>query len=191
MTIVRTALLTMLLATGGMVAGCSGDDDSGFEPTGEVTTSDPGTSDSDATVVRVDTGKWSNDVMVPTLVEYLEARQASMRERRIVPDMVETATFQWIQRQRAVIADAQQRDWTVPAAARMRIVGIESGDSDAVVQVCMWGPSVDFVDAETGEPVRAQKRQWYPFDVKMVMAGDRWYVAAAAEGAFGCEVDDG
>jgi|GEM_PF-3211441 hypothetical protein len=190
MTVMRTALLAMLLAVGGAVAGCSGDDD-GFEPAGEVSSTDTGSSEPTATVVRVDTGRWSDDVMVPTLVDYLEARQASMRERRIVPDLVETATFQWIQRQRAVIADAKQRDWTVPARAKMRIVGIESGGSDAIVQVCMWGPSVDFVDVETGAPVNAPKRQWYPFDVKMVLAGDRWYVAAAAEGAFGCEVDDG
>jgi len=180
-----------VLAATAVLAGCGGDgDDGSFVPRGSVTAAPPADSDPD-TDVRVDTGRWADDAMVPTLVEYLEARQASMRERRIVPDMVATATFQWIQQQRLVISDAEDRGWTVPAEAWMRIVGVEPGNSDAVVRVCMWGPSVDFVDVETGEPVRSHLRQWYPFDVKMVLAGSHWYVSAAAEGAFACEVDEG
>jgi hypothetical protein len=179
----------------GISAGCSsGGDDSGFSPRGSVDSSTSDSSDAEEiedTVVRVDTGRWSNNAMIPTLVEYLEARQTSMRERRIVTDMVETATFQWIQQQRLVISDAEDRGWTVPAEARMRVVGVEPGDSDAVVRLCMWGPSVDFIQAKTGEPVGSQMRQWYPFDVKMVLARDRWYVSAAAEAAFACEVDEG
>lgn len=189
---ITRACVAAVFACAAVVTGCAGDaDDSTFEPRGEVDSSPAGNSGGEGTVVRVDTGEWSSDVMVPTLVEYLEARQASMRERRIVPAMVETATFQWVQQQRSVIAKAQKRGWTVPAKARMRVVGLDSGSNDAIVRVCMWGPSVDFVDAETGEPVQPRKRQWYPFDVKMVMAGERWYVAAAAEGEFGCEVDEG
>jgi hypothetical protein len=187
-----TAMVAVVLL--GVAAGCSGDDDGGFEPRGSVdssTSDDSDAGDVEDTVVRVDTGRWSNDVMIPTLVDYLEARQTSMRERRIVPDMVETATFQWIQQQRLVIADAEDRGWTVPAEARMRVVGVEPGNSDAVVRVCMWGPSVDFVQVESGEPVESQMRQWYPFDVKMVQARARWYVSAAAEAAFACEVDEG
>ena len=180
------AVAIVLLAV--VAAGCSDDADSSFVPHGEVGPGNPETVD---TVVDIETGRWRNDAMIPTLVEYLEARQSSMRERRIVPDMVETATFQWIQQQRLVIADAEDRGWTVPAEARMRVVGVEAGNADAVVRVCMWGPSVDFVDAKSGEPVRSQQRQWYPFDVKMVLAGDRWYVSAAAEGAFACEVGKG
>jgi len=186
----RTALVAMLLA-GGLATACSDNDDGSFEPTGSVDSPSDGNSTADDTVVRVDTGEWGNDVMVPTLVEYLEARQTSLRERRITPEMVETATFQWIQQQRAVIANAKERDWTIPAQARVRVVGVESDVPDAVVHVCMWGPSVDFVDAKTGKPVEPEVRQWYPFDVKMVMVDDRWYVAAAAEGEFGCEVEEG
>jgi hypothetical protein len=184
------AVAIVLLAV--VATGCSGDDeDSSFVPRGEVGSPTPGNPEIVDTVVNVETGRWGHDAMIPTLVEYLEARQSSMRERRIVPDLVETATFQWIQQQRLVIADAEDRGWTVPAAARMRVVGVEPGNADAVVRVCMWGPSVDFIDAKSGEPVRSQQRQWYPFDVKMVLAGDRWYVSAAAEGAFACEVDEG
>lgn len=190
MSITRVGVIAVL-SCAGVLAGCSDDDESSFEPQGEVESSASGNSDPEGTVVHVDTGEWSNDVMVPTLVEYLEARQASMRERRIVPDLVETATFQWVQQQRAVIADAKQRGWTVPAEAEMQVVGVESAGLDAVVQVCMWGPSVDFIDAKTGQSVRPEKRQWYPFDVKMVMAGERWYVSAAAQGDFACEVDEG
>jgi hypothetical protein len=186
-----TALAAMLLCASAVATACSGGDDDSFEPTGSVGSSSGPDSGADETVVRVDTGQWGNDAMMPTLVEYLDARQTSMRERRITPAMVETATFQWIQQQRAVIADAEQRGWTVPAQARMRIAGVESDGADAVVRVCMWAPSVDFVDAKTGKPVEPEVRQWYPFDVKMVLADDRWYVAAAAEGDFGCEVDDG
>jgi hypothetical protein len=186
------AICAAVLAATAVLAGCGGGgDDSSFVPRGSVTAATPEDSDTQDTGVRVDTGRWADDAMVPTLVEYLEARQASMRERRIVPDMVATATFQWVQQQRLVISDAEDRGWTVPAEARMRIVGVEPGNSDAVVRVCMWGPSVDFVDAETGEPVRSHLRQWYPFDVKMVLAGSHWYVSAAAEGAFACEVDEG
>lgn len=186
------AICASVLAATAALAGCGGGgDDSSFVPRGSVTAATPGGSDAQETDVRVDTGRWADDAMVPTLVEYLEARQASMRERRIVPDMVATATFQWIQQQRLVISDAEDRGWTVPAEARMRIAGVKLGNSDAVVRVCMWGPSVDFVDAETGEPVRSHLRQWYPFDVKMVLAGSHWYVSAAAEGAFACEVDEG
>jgi len=185
------AICAAVLVVGSAAVGCGGGgDDSSFVPRGSVTASTTGDS-ADDTVVRVDTGRWADDAMMPTLVEYLEARQASMRERRIVPDMVATATFQWIQQQRLVISDAEDRGWTVPAEARMRIVGVEPGNSDAVVRVCMWGPSVDFVDTETGEPVRSHLRQWYPFDVKMVLADSHWYVSAAAEGAFACEVDEG
>jgi hypothetical protein len=194
MPIPRAAGMVAIALLGIVAAGCSGDDDSGFEPRGSVDSSTSDGSeveDAEDTVVRVDTGRWSNDAMIPTLVEYLEARQTSMRERRIVPDMVETATFQWIQQQRLVISDAEDRGWTVPAEARMRVVGVEPGNSDAVVRVCMWGPSVDFIEAETDEPVRSQMRQWYPFDVRMVLARDRWYVSAAAEAAFACEVDEG
>jgi hypothetical protein len=189
MRIGRTALVAMLLASG-LATACSDSDDGSFEPTGSVGSSDA-TANTDDTVVRVDTGKWGNDVMVPTLVEYLDARQTSMRERRITPEMVETATFQWIQQQRAVIADAKERGWTVPAEAKMRVVGVDEDGPDAVVRVCMWAPSVDFIDANTGKSVDPEMRQWYPFDVRMVMVDDRWYVAAAAEGEFGCEVDNG
>ena len=185
------AICAVVLAVGAVMAGCSGEDEGTFQPRGSVASQTPGDSESEDTVVRVDTGRWAEDAMVPTLVEYLEARQASMRERRIVPDLVETATFQWIQQQRLVISDAEHLGWTVPAEARMRIVGVEPGNSDAIVRVCMWGPSVDFVDAETGEPVRSQMRQWYSFAVKMVLARSHWYVSAAAEGAFACEVDEG
>jgi hypothetical protein len=189
----RTVIvLCAALAIGGvMSSGCSDDEDASFEPRGEVESSDAGTSTGGETVVEVDTGRWSDEPMVPTLVKYLEARQASMRERRIVPDMVGTATFQWVQQQRAVIADAEQRGWTVPAQAEMRIVGVRTGVSDTTVQLCMWGPSVDFIDRRSGEPVRPGERQWYPFDVKMVQAEDRWFVSAAAEGEFVCEVGEG
>lgn len=186
------AICAAVLAAAAVLCGCSGGgDDGGFVPRGSVTAATSGDADAEDTDVRVDTGRWADDAMMPTLVAYLQARQASMRERRIVPDMVATATFQWIQQQRLVISDAEDRGWTVPAEARMRIVGVEPGNSDAVVRVCMWGPSVDFVDAKTGEPVRSHSRQWYPFDVKMVLAGSHWYVSAAAEGAFACEVDEG
>ena len=189
MSITRVGVIAVL-SLAGVLAGCSDDDESSFEPWGEFESSS-GSSDPEGAVVHVDTGEWSNDAMVPTLVDYLEARQASMRERRITPDLVGTATFQWIQQQRAVIADAKRRGWTVPDEARMQIVGVDADGAEAVVQVCMWGPSVDFVEVETGQSVRPEKRQWYPFDVKMVMAGERWYVAAAAQGDFACEVDEG
>jgi hypothetical protein len=189
MRIGRSASAAVLLV--GLATACSGNDDASFEPTGSVDSSPDPTSSTGDTVVRVDTGEWGNDVMVPTLVEYLDARQTSMRERRITPEMVETATFQWIQQQRAVIADAKDRGWTVPAEAKMRVVGVDQDVPDAVVRVCMWGPSVDFIDANTRKSVNPQMRQWYPFDVRMVMVDDRWYVAAAAEGEFGCEVDKG
>jgi hypothetical protein len=186
----RTALVALLVA-GGLATACSDDDDGTLEPTGSVDSSPYASSNSDDTVVRVDPGEWGNDAMVPTLVDYLDARQTSMRERRITPEMVGTATFQWIQQQRAVIADAKKRGWTVPAEARVRVVGVDEDGPDAMVHVCMWAPSVDFVDAKTGKPVEPGVRQWYPFDVKMVLVDDRWYVAAAAEGEFGCEVDKG
>lgn len=183
--------LAGLLAAGTMVVACSAGTGGSFESVGSAGPGPSDTLSSGSTVVRVDTGRWGELMMMPTLVEYLRARQASMRERRIVPDMVETATFQWIQRQRAVIADANRRGWTVPARARVRIVGVRPNGADAVVRVCMWGPSVDFVDTETGESVQPEVRQWYPFDVRMVQVGDRWYVSAAAEGQFGCEVGEG
>jgi hypothetical protein len=179
------------LLAGALLTSCSGDDESDFEPSGSVDPDLAGNLADDDTVVRVDTGRWSDDVMVPTLVEYLEARQTSMRERRIVPEMIGTATFDWVQQQRSVIADAKERGWTVPKQARMRVVGIDTAAGDAMVQVCMWGPSVDFIEVKTGEPVNQEMRQWYPFDVKMVLADDRWYVAAAAEGDFRCEAGEG
>ena len=190
MRLARVGVIALLASTG-VLAGCSGDDESSFEPKGEIGSAETGGSGPERTVVHVDTGKWSDAVMVPTLVDYLEARQESMRERRITPAMVETATFQWIQRQRAVIADAKERGWTVPDEARMRIVGVRDRGADAIVRLCMWGPSVDFIEVDTGRPVRPEKRQWYPFDVKMVQAGEHWYVSAAAQGKFSCEVDEG
>lgn len=183
-------LCVAALAWGGVA--CSGDDgESSFEPRGQVESSDAGNSTTAETVVRVDTGRWGDEPMMPTLLDYLEARQASMRERRIVPEMVSSATYQWVQQQRAVIADAEDRGWTVPARAEMRIVGVRPGPSDTTVRLCMWGPSVDFIDRRSGEPIRSGERQWHPFDVKMVQVEDRWFVSAAAEGEFPCEVDEG
>jgi len=52
---------------------------------------------------------------------------------------------------------------------------------------CHWSPSVDFVDAATGRPIRNSPAQWHPFDVKMVQVTDRWLVAGVARGDFTCE----
>jgi len=140
-----------------------------------------------AAAVNVDTGRWASEAPIPTLTDYLQARQESMRVHAATADLVTTSTFQWLQQQRQVIAVAEEQGWTVPPAATMRVERAVVGGVDAVIGLCLWGPSVDFVDQSTGEPVRRSTPQWHPFDVKMVLAGNRWLVAGAARGAFRCE----
>ena len=140
-----------------------------------------------ATTVDVDAGRWADEAPMPTLMSYLQARQASMRDHAATVDLVTTSTFQWLQQQRQVIAVAQERGWTVPPAATMTVERVVVRGLDAIIRLCLWGPSVDFVDESTGEPVRSMTPRWHPFDVKMVLAGDRWLVAGAAQGAFRCE----
>lgn len=140
-----------------------------------------------ATTVDVRAGAFVDEPMISTLVRYLDERQTSMREHGATAGLVSTSTYQWLQQQRGVIATADQRGWTVPAAATMIVHSVTGGSPDALVGLCLWGPSVDFIDARTLEPVRRTPAQWYPFDVKMVFTGDRWLVAGAAQGEFRCE----
>lgn len=136
--------------------------------------------------VDVDAGEFADDVAVTTLVAYLRARQASMRAHRITAAMVRTSTYQWLQQQRQEMVDAVQHGWTVPARGRMAIQGVRTDGPSTWVRLCAWGPSVDYVHESTGEPVREQPARWYPFNVKMVFAGDNWLVGGAARGGFSC-----
>jgi len=138
-------------------------------------------------LVHVDAGRWADEAPMSSLIDYLQARHASMRDHAPTAELVSTSTFQWLQQQRQVIAVADQRGWTVPAAATVAVQRADVGGVDAVISLCLWGPSVDFVDESTGEPVRSTPAQWHPFDVKMVLASDRWLVAGAAQGGFRCE----
>lgn len=136
--------------------------------------------------VEVDAGAFADDAAVATLVDYLHARQASMRAHRITAQMVRTSTYQWLQQQRGEMVDAVHHGWTVPARGLIAVQGVQSDGPSAWIRLCAWGPSVDYIDESTGAPVREQPAQWYPFDVKMVFAGDTWRVAGAARGGFTC-----
>jgi len=180
-----TALLSLTLVSG----GCSDEPlpVNAGDPPPTVAVADGTEQAAPTAAVNVDTGRWASEAPIPTLTDYLQARQASMRAHAATADLVTTSTFQWLQQQRQVIAVAEEQGWTVPPAATMRVERAVVGGVDAVIGLCLWGPSVDFVDQSTGEPVRRMTPQWHPFDVKMVLAGDRWLVAGAARGAFRCE----
>ena len=182
------------VAAGLAVASCTAQNSSpaahseGSAP-GPPTTTAHGDPPSTGTVVNVQAGRFTDEAMMPTLLDYLQARQESMRQHAATADLVATSTYQWLQQQRVAIATAQQRGWTVPQTATVTVQRVESGSVNAVVGVCLWAPSVDFVDERTGHPVRRTPVQWYPFDVKMVRTSDRWLVAEVARGNFGCKKD--
>jgi len=174
------------------ISGCSDDTASTKPEVGTVSRTPTQHADNDraeVTTVEVDTAGFGDEAMIPTLLDYLQARQQSMREHAATADLVATSTYQWLQQQRVAIATAQQRGWSVPATAKITVESVREGSIDAVVQLCLWGQSVDFVNSETGRPVRGSPAQWYPFDVKMVQTTDRWLVAGVAGGDFRCEQD--
>ena len=109
-----------------------------------------------------------------------------MREHRISAQMVRTSTYQWLQQQRHEMVEAVRNGWTVPHRAVMTIRDVQNDGPTSWIQLCTWGPSMDYIDETSGEPVRARPARWYPFDVKMVFTGDRWLVAGAAQGEFPC-----
>ena len=185
----RIGLATALLSGALVSGGCSDEPPAvnADDPEPTATLKRPAEQAAPPTIVDIDAGRWAGEAPMPTLVDYLQARQASMRAHAATADLVTTSTFQWLQQQRQVIAVAEERGWTVPPAATMTVERAVVGGVDAVIRLCLWGPSVDFVDQSTGEPVRRATPQWHPFDVKMVLAGDRWLVAGAAQGAFRCE----
>ena len=190
----RSRLLAAALAGVALLTGaCSGSSAGTGSPlpASETTPTTSGGASEGAptrhTTVSVDLGRWRDDAVVTTVVRYLQARQSSMRTHRISPEMVRTSSYQWLQQQRREMVEALEQGWTVPARAVMAVHDVRAAASDAVVRICLWGPSVDYLVEATGEPVRARRSRWYPFDVRLVFAGDRWLVAGAAQGEFGCK----
>lgn len=138
--------------------------------------------------VRVDleAGEIADDPRIRALERYVVARQQSLRSGAVTESLTAVATLPWLNQQQDTIEDARKRGWTVPAEPVVTVPSLQAEGPDALLQTCLWEPSVAFVDRTSGEPVEPTEQGWTSVDVRMVQVEGRWLVDGAALASHAC-----
>lgn len=136
--------------------------------------------------VELRAGSLASDPRVRVVERYVAARQTSLRERGLTDPMARLATFTWLNHERDTIDEAARRGWTVPAGPVVAVTDVSATGPDAVVQTCLWEPSVAFVERRTQRPAQPTPEEWTPMDVKMVEVDGHWMVDRAALANHAC-----
>jgi len=192
------ALAPVVLALGLVAAGCSNDQGASdpldlAEPPTEPMVSDPDqgptqrTAPTDITGLDLDLGHWADDERSRTLERYLAAVGQTVRDKATSPLFLDSTSAQQMDDRRALAAQAKDLGATVADTTLAHLSGLEDRGTTTVAQVCLWAPSVAFVDERTGEPLRPTPRRWTPRSVTMTFVQQQWWVVDEARGRFACD----
>lgn len=194
----RVAVPT-LLALGLVSAGCSEDpatseplDPAERTPTSQPTVPESGQSSSEPPSAALngldlDLGEWADDERSRSLQRYLAAVGQTVREKVTSPLFFDSTSAQQMNDRRALAARAKDQGATVADTTRAYLADVEDRGDTVVAQVCVWGPSVAFVDERTGKPLESTPRQWTPQSVTMTLVQQQWWVTHEARGRFACD----
>ncbi len=137
--------------------------------------------------VALDRGGARAGAQLDVLEDYLVARQTSVRAGEVTRGLVDTATSRWVAEQVGVVRLAERRGWSVSENVQAEVRSVRVVGPDALVGLCLWTPSADFVRRSDGRPARPGPEAWTPFDVTLVQVDGGWLVDGAAPGRSGCE----
>jgi len=90
---------------------------------------------------------------VTSLVAFVREHAASINSGRVTPGLEAVTTPRELARQRAVVDYAVAKGYVVPSTPVIRVRSVldESASSKALA-ACLWLPSTEYLDRETGEP---------------------------------------
>ncbi|MDQ3628082.1 MAG: hypothetical protein M3419_04620 [Actinomycetota bacterium] len=135
----------------------------------------------------LDLGRWAGDERSRPLQRYLAAVGQTVRSKVTSPLFFDSTSAQQMDDRRALAARAKDQGATVADTTLAYLVGLEDRGAAAVAEVCLWAPSVTFVDERTGEPLRPTPQQWTPRSVTMTFVQQQWWVVDEARGRFACD----
>lgn len=196
-------LATCLLPLALLVVGCS-DDDAGepFELSGDAsrpsappaessgTPTEPLASDGPPTEVTgldLDLRDWAGDERSPSLERYLAAVGQTVRDKVTSPLFFDSTSAQQMNDRRTLAAQAKEQGATVADTTVAYLADLQDRDTTAVAEVCVWGPSVAFVDERTGQAFTPTPPRWTPRSVTMTFVQQQWLVVDEARGRFACD----
>jgi hypothetical protein len=98
------------------------------------------------------------------LVRFVREHAVSVNRGHVTPGLRAVAAPAELRRQRQVVRDARAQGYAVPTRPQLAIVSVAGRSARAVhLEVCLWLPSVEYVDAASGRPAAGQvPRQWAP-----------------------------
>lgn len=125
------------------------------------------------------------------LIAFLRARTESVIVGQQSPQLSRLTTRQEHRRQVTSIRFAVRQGYTVPSEPFVAVVSRHRRSFGQVLGVCLWLPSVEFVDAESGQPPSGPvPRQWAPALVTLRQQTVTWKVdklsAPADPGSITC-----
>lgn len=190
-TVPAAAAAVGLSGLGAVLAGCS--QSPAHEPVGRpvdnptISVSSPPTSEPPGTAttpvtVRADL-LIGRTPAVAAVVAFVKAHAESIDAGRVTPSLVAATTPAQLARQRQVVAFAVASGFAVPTEPVLRVVRVldhpASGESLAV---CLWLPSTEYVDAETGQPPNGPvPAQWAPAVATVRLEKVTWSVDTLKE----------
>jgi len=142
---------------------------------------------SDVTGIELGLEQWAGDERSRTLERYLAAVGQTVRDKVTSPLFLDSTSAQQMDDRRALAARAKDQGATVADTTLAYLADLKERDAATVAEVCVWGPSVAFLDERTGRPLRRTLRRWTPRSVTMTFVQQQWWVVDEARGRFACD----
>ncbi len=167
-----TAVAAVLL-----LSACSSEDDSAEAdptPSPSETTASPTPSPSPTTaaptttappgVVFSLTGRALNNAKVVTVKSFWTGATASARKGSVVPEVRGVSTRAAQRNLAKEVILAARKGWVLPERPVGVVTRVNGRKRSGKVRVCLWSPSVSWVDKKTGKHVEAVRKRWLDYD---------------------------
>lgn len=172
---VGTAVAAILL-----LSACSAEDDSAeadptpspsettASPTPSPTTAAPTTASPPPGVVFTLSGRALNDAKVVTVKAFWTGATASARQGSVVRDVRRVSTRAAQRSLAKEVNLAARKGWILPDRPVGVVTRVSGRKRAGKVRVCLWSPSVSWVDKKTGKHVESVRKRWlaYEFTVR-------------------------
>lgn len=181
-----TSVVVSCVLAGLVLGGCEGDSTEPTDgPSGDTTTSSTQSTpayDPPGGKVVFDLRVRPRDrkAAVDAYAAWQRASTTALRRRTMIAAVGDHAAEGPTQLVKQSVATVREEDYTVPRRMVGRVESVRASRGAAIVRVCLWSPSFDYHDRETGESATNSTPRWMGVEVRMTRSSGqdgRWIVA--------------